>query len=98
MTAPLLIAGVVVVPAVLIVCLTWAMTRRAEARYPPIGQFREIDAHRCHYLTRGSGVPVVLLHGSGGSFEDYPPEVVAALAADHRVIGIDRPGHGYSTR
>ena len=73
-------------------------TRRAEAKYPPRGRF--IDAAQCrlHYEETGNGVPVVLLHGTGGSFEDYSPRIREALSSDFRVIAIDRPGHGYSAR
>lgn len=71
--------------------------RRAEARYPPTGQFITYDGIRLHYVDRGTGAAVVLLHGNPGFVEDFRP-VVDSLARTHRVIAFDRPGHGYSKR
>ena len=41
--------------------------------------------------------PVLLLHGIGRSLEDWD-ELADRLIADHRVIRMDLPGFGYSTR
>jgi pimeloyl-ACP methyl ester carboxylesterase len=43
-------------------------------------------------------VPVVLLHGTGASLEDYDYGVFRSLAAQVQVVAIDRTGHGYSGR
>ena len=75
--------------------------RRAERDYPPTGQFAAVDGVQLHYLERGSGPAVVLLHGNPGFVGDYtlgPDNTFDALARSHRVIAIDRPGHGYSDR
>ncbi|MBA2690428.1 MAG: alpha/beta hydrolase, partial [Burkholderiales bacterium] len=45
--------------------------RRAERENPPIGQFIEIDGVLLHYVERGSGAPLVLLHGNGTMAQDY---------------------------
>jgi len=48
---------------------------------------------------RGSGTPVVLLHGKCVTFQDYEASGVLGLAAEQfRVIAFDRPGFGYSER
>jgi pimeloyl-ACP methyl ester carboxylesterase len=44
---------------------------------------------------RGSGDPVVLLHGIGSRWQCFEP-VVDRLAEHHEVIGIDLPGFGAS--
>ncbi|WP_121117837.1 alpha/beta fold hydrolase [Croceibacterium ferulae] len=76
-----------------------ASKRRAEAATPPAGSFIEVDGVRLHYVDRGSGTPVVLLHGNGVTFQDYEASGVLDLAAEqHRVIAFDRPGFGYSER
>lgn len=67
----------------------------AERRYPPSGSFLTADGIRLHYIERGSGTPVVLLHGAAGTLHDFD-YVVDALAREHRVVVFDRPGHGYS--
>lgn len=75
------------------------VARRTEARHPPAGNFIDVDGIRLHYIERGSGTPVVLLHGNGAMAEDFAVSgVFDQLARDHRVIAFDRPGFGYSER
>lgn len=79
--------------------LNYANTRRAEARTPPAGAFIEVDGVRLHYVDRGEGPVVVLLHGNGVLLQDFEVSGVLDLAAkDHRVLAFDRPGFGYSDR
>lgn len=71
----------------------------AEKANPPVGQFVEVDGVRLHYLEKGSGTPVVLLHGNGGMIQDFLLSgLFESLAERHRVIAFDRPGFGYSER
>src|SRR5690242_17317337 len=73
--------------------------RKAERRHPPTGRLLTIEGVRLHYLERGEGPPVVLLHGNGMTSEDFELSGVLGLAAqNHRVIAFDRPGFGYSGR
>lgn len=54
---------------------------------------------RLHYTDRGLGVPVLLIHGTGVTAEDFAASgLVDRLAERYRVIAIDRPGYGYSER
>ena len=46
---------------------------------------------------RGSGEPLVLLHGIGHHWQAWQP-VLGALAATHEVIALDLPGFGASPR
>lgn len=74
-------------------------SRRAEQETPPVGRFIEVDGVRLHYVERGSGRPVVLLHGNGGIYQDFATSgLVDRLAQHYRVIAFDRPGFGYSSR
>jgi len=76
-----------------------ASKRRAEAATPPAGSFITIGDTRLHYVDRGTGTPVVLLHGNGVTFQDYEASGVLGLATEQqRVIAFDRPGFGYSER
>jgi pimeloyl-ACP methyl ester carboxylesterase len=76
-----------------------ARARRAERDHPPRGRFLEVDGVRLHYLERGAGPPVVLLHGNVVTAEDYLwSGVLDRVAERHRVVAIDRPGFGYSDR
>ena len=55
-------------------------------------------ALRLHHTRRGhSGPAVVLLHGLGSSCRDWEFQEVA-LEDGYRVIAVDLPGHGSSTR
>ena len=72
---------------------------RAERRFPPVGHIVDVDGVAVHVLERGSGDPVVLIHGSGSLIQDFMTSgLVDRLAATRRVIVFDRPGYGYSER
>ncbi len=54
---------------------------------------------RIHYEVEGSGRPMVLLHGFGGSCEQfYFMGWIDALRDHYRLIGIDARGHGESDK
>jgi pimeloyl-ACP methyl ester carboxylesterase len=73
--------------------------RRAERRHPPEGSFIEVDGVLLHYSDRGTGSPVILIHGNMVTGDDYNTSgVVELLLKTHRVIIFDRPGFGYSKR
>jgi pimeloyl-ACP methyl ester carboxylesterase len=75
-------------------------TKRVEAEHPARGQFIDVESVRLHYLERGQGRPLVLLHGNGDMAEDFALSgLLDRLAsAGFRVIAFDRPGYGYSER
>jgi pimeloyl-ACP methyl ester carboxylesterase len=76
-----------------------ALARRAERRNPPEGKFTTVDGVRLHYIERGTGPVIVLLHGNGTMARDFVLSgVLDLLAKDHRVIAFDRPGFGFSER
>ena len=60
-------------------------------------KFVTVDGTRLHFVIRGAGRPVVLIHGNPGSAQDWT-RVFGPLAANHKVIAFDRPGHGQSQR
>ena len=54
---------------------------------------------RLHYVERGSGEPLVLLHGNGSMIQDFESSgLLDMAAAKYRVIAFDRPGYGHTTR
>jgi len=94
-------AVVLVAAAILAVgfVLVRLQTRRAEAEHPPVGRFMTIAGARLHYIEKGSGTAVVLIHGTGVTAEDYVASgIVDKLARRYRVVAFDRPGYGYSER
>ncbi len=46
-----------------------------------------------HQITRGSGKPILLIHGLGSSWQAWQP-ILDDLATERSVIAIDLPGHG----
>lgn len=78
---------------------THRSTQEVERRNPPGGSFVETEAGtRLHYVDVGAGPPVVLLHGATNQLQEMTSSLVPVLAERHRVVAIDRPGHGYSER
>jgi pimeloyl-ACP methyl ester carboxylesterase len=76
-----------------------AKTKQAEAENPPQGHFVTADGVRLHYIERGEGPVLVLLHGNGVFADDFDHSGLLDRAAQHyRVIAFDRPGFGYSER
>jgi pimeloyl-ACP methyl ester carboxylesterase len=47
------------------------------------------------HVRRGSGEPLVLVHGIGSRWQIWEP-VLAALTAEHEVVALDLPGFGAS--
>jgi pimeloyl-ACP methyl ester carboxylesterase len=75
------------------------LAQKAERRNPPLGRFITVDGIRLHYVDRGTGTSLVLLHGNGSMIEDFQSSGLIDLAAEnYRVIAIDRPGFGHSNR
>lgn len=74
-------------------------SRKAEQAYPPEGKFIDVDGVRLHYLEKGEGEPLVLLHGNTTMGMDFTLSGLVDMAAKrYRVIVFDRPGYGYSER
>ncbi len=75
------------------------LARKAERDNPPAGRFLEVKGVRLHYVERGRGDAVVMLHGNGSMIQDFKSSgLVDLVAKNHRAIVIDRPGFGHSER
>jgi pimeloyl-ACP methyl ester carboxylesterase len=71
----------------------------AERDSPPLGRIVEVDGVRMHYLDRGQGPPLVMLHGNGSMLQELRLSGLYPLAAArYRVVVPDRPGYGHSSR
>jgi pimeloyl-ACP methyl ester carboxylesterase len=72
--------------------LSIAAFARAEDRY------FDSAGTRIHYVERGAGPPLVLVHGFTGAVQCCWIEngILPELARDHRVIALDLRGHGLS--
>jgi pimeloyl-ACP methyl ester carboxylesterase len=93
-----IVAGVVAAAVVSALLNRW-LAKKAERRNPPIGRFISVEGVRLHYVERGTGTPLVLLHGNGSMIQDFQSSGLIDLAAKkYRVIAFDRPGFGHSDR
>ncbi|WP_405655718.1 alpha/beta fold hydrolase [Streptomyces sp. RK9] len=59
-------------------------------------KFADVDGVRMHYVTGGSGPPVVLLHGWPQTWYGWR-RIMPELAEHHTVYAVDLPGLGDST-
>ena len=65
------------------------------AHYAPSTRIRRVrwSQGETQVLELGAGPPLLYVHGGlGGAFEVVP--ILRALAENHRVLAVDRPGHG----
>ena len=80
------------------------MRSRIEGKYPPRGDFVDVETARIHFLTRKKvanienqgNAPVVLIHGSSGSSADMELAFFDAFPDDIDLYAFDRPGIGWS--
>ena len=65
-----------------------------------VGRSFESDGVSINYAVQGRGEAVILVHGwlSSGWINWELPGIVRSLAADHRVVWLDMPGHGGSAK
>ena len=75
---------------------------RIEKNAPPIGRFIEVDGESIHLVDLGpvdsNEPPIVLIHGASVNLRDMKLALGDELAKSRRVMIVDRPGRGYSTR
>ena len=96
---PALAAGLSVVSLAGLALLNRRQSRAAERRSPAKGRFVEVNGVRLHYLDRGAGPPIVMLHGNGAMAADFEASgLIDRLTPSFRVLAFDRPGFGYSAR
>jgi pimeloyl-ACP methyl ester carboxylesterase len=71
---------------------------QVEKKLPPCGRFIDVDGARIHYLDEGTGPTLLLIHGLAGQMHNFTYSLLGKLQQDFRVVILDRPGSGYSTR
>jgi pimeloyl-ACP methyl ester carboxylesterase len=93
--------GVAVVLVVL-AAITKAGVILIERSHAPAGRMVDVTGGRLHVVERGAqdaaSLPLVLIHGASSNLESMRQPLGELLGKNHRVIMIDRPGHGWSTR
>ena len=97
-----MVAVIVVAALVVLALVTQAGVWLAQQAHPAQGRMVEVAGGTLHIVDIGprdaSGPPIVMLHGASSNLEVMRQPVGERLAKHHRVILIDRPGHGWSTR
>lgn len=71
---------------------------KIEKAVPRDGALIDVGGETLHVVDRGSGPPIVMIHGLGGQLRNFGKAMVEDLERDYRVILVDRPGSGYSPR
>ena len=75
------------------------LSRRAVALRKTIGGKLRVSGHTVQLVDRGTGPCVVVLHGNGSMLEDLSSSgLLDQLAEKYRVIALDRPGFGGTSR
>ncbi len=93
--------AIVLLLAVIVIAAAVALFRAWSAGITnlPMGRFVDVDGVRLHYVERGSGPTLLLLHGNGSMIQDFDTSgLIETLAARYHTIVFDRPGYGHSTR
>ena len=88
----------VVLPLAALALFSAWTARKVEKYLPPHGHFVEVDGARIHYLDEGAGPTLLLIHGLAGQTRVYTHSLLDKLKGQYRVVILDRPGCGYSTR
>ncbi len=95
--------SIVVVAALAILALiTQAGVVVLQRTYPAQGEMIEVAGAKLNVVDIGprgiDGPPLVMIHGASSNLEVMRQPLGDRLAGNHRVILIDRPGHGWSAR
>jgi pimeloyl-ACP methyl ester carboxylesterase len=97
----MILTGVVAALAILAL-VTQAGVIWLERTYPARGKMIEVAGGALHVVDIGprdsAGPAIVMIHGASSNLESMRRALGDRLAENHRVILIDRPGHGWSTR
>jgi pimeloyl-ACP methyl ester carboxylesterase len=97
-----MISVVVVAALVVLALITQAGVVALEGAHPAQGRVVEVSGATLNVVDIGprdaAGPPVVMIHGASSNLEMMRQPLGDRLARNHRVILIDRPGHGWSPR
>jgi pimeloyl-ACP methyl ester carboxylesterase len=94
--AALLVGAIVIVAR--LVLATRRLAAEAERKCPPTGRFVEVDGNKIRYVDQGEGRPIVFVHGLGAQLHHFTGPIFDRFGPGYRLIALDRPGSGYSTR
>src|ERR1700704_612400 len=97
-----MISVIVVAALAVLALITQAGVLALQRAYPAQGKTIEVAGAKLNVVDIGPrdavGPPIVMVHGASSNLEVMRRPLGDLLAKNHRVILIDRPGHGWSTR
>lgn len=97
-----LIPTALTIAALLLAAHLWTRAKAAEAErmVPQVGDLIPVDGGTIHLQELGNkeARPIVIIHGLSGQLQHATFGLTAELEDDYRLIVVDRPGCGYSTR
>jgi len=97
-----MITAILVAALAILALATQAGVLLFQYRFPARGQPIEVAGARLNVVDLGpkdaARAPIVMIHGASSNLEVMRRPLGDMLAARHRVILIDRPGHGWSSR
>jgi pimeloyl-ACP methyl ester carboxylesterase len=97
-----MILSVAVAALVVLALITQAGVLFLQHDYPSQGERIDVAGAQLNILDIGprdaKGPPIVMIHGASSNLETMRRPLGDMLAKNHRVILIDRPGHGWSSR
>jgi pimeloyl-ACP methyl ester carboxylesterase len=97
-----MILSVAVAALIVLALITQAGVLFLQHEYPAQGERIDVAGAQLNILDIGprdaKGPPIVMIHGASSNLETMRRPLGDMLAKNHRVILIDRPGHGWSSR
>ena len=97
-----MILATAVAALVVLALITQASIVAIQRAHPAQGESIDVDGGSLNVLELGprdaSRLPIVMIHGASSNLEAMRRPLGEMLAKTQRVILIDRPGHGWSTR
>ena len=84
----------------LMLCLIAVAGAASAQDKPSHAFFTTSDGVKIHYMIKGKGTPVILIHGYTGSAEGnwFSNGIADALARNHMVVALDCRNHGRSDK
>ncbi len=97
-TALTVIALILLFVVVALHIYTRLIASKVTQAIPKSGKETAVRGGSIHWIEKGQGAPIVMIHGLGGNLHHFKYALMDKLASTNRVIVLDRPGCGYSTR
>ncbi len=83
-----------------VISMRWLFKSREDTSWDDAwkpGKLIEVDGVTLHYIEKGSGPAIVMIHGFGGQTFSFRYQL-QEFSRDHRCVAIDLKGFGYSER